>query len=105
MCQHFSLEFCSNIHIFGADAGQKTFTKREVIEHLAFRIPGPETDVLAKKAKQYGIPAGIHTNSVNVAVEMIKEGFQLVSLQSDDRFLMSRAKQEVEGVRNTLIQK
>ncbi len=60
---------------------------------------------ILKKAKHYGIPAGIHTNSVNVAVEMIKEGFQLVSLQSDDRFLMSRAKQEVEGVRNTLIQK
>jgi hypothetical protein len=33
---------------------------------------------------------------------MIKQGFQLTSLQSDDRFLMSRAKEEVEAVRNAL---
>ncbi len=59
---------------------------------------------ILNKAKQHGIPAGIHTNSVDVAVEMIKEGFQLVSLQSDDRFLMSRAKQEVEEVKNKLKQ-
>jgi 4-hydroxy-2-oxoheptanedioate aldolase len=59
---------------------------------------------ILKKAKHYGIPAGIHTNSIEVAVEMIKQGFQLVSLQSDDRFLMSRAKQEVDGVRNSLKQ-
>ncbi|MCK5703069.1 MAG: hypothetical protein KAI29_18030 [Cyclobacteriaceae bacterium] len=59
---------------------------------------------ILKKAKHYGIPAGIHTNSVEVAVEMINQGFQLVSLQSDDRFLMSRAKQEVDGVRNALKQ-
>jgi len=57
---------------------------------------------ILNKAKQYGIPAGIHTNSVEVAVEMVKQGFQLVSLQSDDRFLMSRAKQEVDEVRNKL---
>ena len=57
---------------------------------------------ILKKAKQYGIPAGIHTNSKEVAVQMIKDGFQLVSLQSDDRFLMSRAKQEVDEVRNGL---
>lgn len=54
------------------------------------------------KAKQYSIPAGIHTNSKDVAVEMIKEGFQFVSLQSDDRFLMSRAKEEVEAVKNRI---
>lgn len=30
---------------------------------------------------------------------MIERGFQLTSLQSDDRFLMSRAKQEVDAVR------
>lgn len=47
-------EYAITGFVFGADAGQKTFTKKEVIEHLAFRIPGPETDVLAKKAKQYG---------------------------------------------------
>jgi len=53
-------------------------------------------------AKRHGIPAGIHTNSTKVAVEMIKEGFQLTSLQSDDRFLMSKAKEEVDAVRNGL---
>lgn len=31
------------------------FTHREVMEHLALRIPGSETDVLAQKAKQHGI--------------------------------------------------
>lgn len=51
------------------------------------------------RAKQHGIPAGIHTNSVEAAVRMIELGFQLTSLQSDDRFLMVRAKQEVDAVR------
>ena len=50
-------------------------------------------------AKRHGIPAGIHTNSTDVAVKMIKEGFQLTSLQSDDRFLMARAQEEVTAVR------
>jgi len=57
---------------------------------------------ILNKAKQHGIPAGIHTNSMEVAVEMIKQGFQLVSLQSDDRFLRSKAKQEVDAVRNNI---
>lgn len=55
---------------------------------------------ILETSKRHGIPAGIHTNSRDVAVEMIKQGFQLTSLQSDDRFLMSRAKEEVEAVRN-----
>lgn len=37
-----------------ADPSQKTFTKKEIIKYLAIRMPGPETDVLASKAKQYG---------------------------------------------------
>jgi 4-hydroxy-2-oxoheptanedioate aldolase len=53
-------------------------------------------------AKRHGIPAGIHTNSPKVAVEMIEQGFQLVSLQSDDRFLMSKAQEEVAAVRGAL---
>jgi len=57
---------------------------------------------ILEACKRHGIPAGIHTNSVNVAVEMIKQGFQLTSLQSDDRFLMSRAKEEVSAVRSAL---
>lgn len=50
-------------------------------------------------AKEHGIPAGIHTNSTKVAIEKIRQGFQFASLQSDDRFLMAKAKEEVEAVR------
>jgi len=57
---------------------------------------------ILETCKRHGIPAGIHTNSVGVAVEMIKQGFQLTSLQSDDRFLMSRANEEVTAVRSAL---
>ena len=57
---------------------------------------------ILEAAKHHGIPAGIHTNSREIAVEMIKQGFQFASLQSDDRFLMSRAKEEVDAVRNAL---
>lgn len=53
-------------------------------------------------AQQHGVPAGIHTNSTAVATEMIRQGFQLVSLQSDDRFLMSKAKEEVDALRSNL---
>ena len=57
---------------------------------------------ILETAKRHGIPAGIHTNSREVAVAMIKEGFQFTSLQSDDRFLMARAKEEVDSVRSAL---
>lgn len=57
---------------------------------------------ILEAAKRHGIPAGIHTNSTKVAVEMIEQGFQLVSLQSDDRFLMSKAQDEVTAVRGAL---
>ena len=69
-----------------------------------------QSDAIVIEAKQkiletcqrHGIPAGIHTNSIDVAVEMIKQGFQLTSLQSDDRFLMAKAKEEVAAVRSAL---
>lgn len=57
---------------------------------------------ILERAKHHGIPAGIHTNSREVAVDMIKQGYQLVSLQSDDRFLMSKAKEEVAAVRDAV---
>ncbi|PIE35369.1 2,4-dihydroxyhept-2-ene-1,7-dioic acid aldolase [candidate division KSB3 bacterium] len=57
---------------------------------------------ILETAKRHGIPAGIHTNSREVAIDMIKQGFQLTSLQSDDRFLMSKAKEEVQAVRDGL---
>ena len=50
-------------------------------------------ETILAAAQRHGVPAGIHTNSVDAAVAMIKRGFQLTSLQSDDRFLMQRAKQ------------
>jgi len=55
---------------------------------------------ILETAKKKGIPAGIHTNSTAVAVDMIRQGFQLTSIQSDDRFLMSKAKEEVQAVRD-----
>lgn len=58
---------------------------------------------ILETAKRHGIPAGIHTNSREVAIEMIQQGFQLTSLQSDDRFLMSAAKAEVDAVRKGLV--
>jgi len=61
-------------------------------------------ETILAAAKRRGVPAGIHTNSADVAVEMIERGFQLVSLQSDDRFLMGRAKAEVDEVRSGLSQ-
>ena len=64
-------------------------------------VVAARNEILAT-CKRRGIPAGIHTNSVDVAVEMIKQGFQLTSLQSDDRFLMQKAKAEVEAVRGAL---
>ena len=36
---------------------------------------------------------------IDRTIGMIKEGFQLVSIQSDDRFLMAKAKEEVAAVR------
>jgi predicted amidohydrolase len=38
----------------GMERTDHRFNNREVIEHLAIGIPGPETDVLAAKAKQHG---------------------------------------------------
>ncbi len=38
-----------------AETGQRTFTKEELIEKIAIKIPGPETDVLAEKARQWDV--------------------------------------------------
>lgn len=57
---------------------------------------------ILETCKKHGIPAGIHTNSTDVAVNMIKQGFQLTSVQSDDRFLMAMAKQELGAIRDAL---
>ncbi len=54
---------------------------------------------IIEACKRHGIPAGIHTPSSKVALEMVAEGFQLTTIASDDRFLMTQAKQEVEAMR------
>ncbi len=59
-------------------------------------------EAILSTAKRHRMPAGIHTNSSEVAIAMIRAGFQFASLQSDDRFLMSKAKQEVSLVREGL---
>ncbi|MFC1972696.1 nitrilase-related carbon-nitrogen hydrolase, partial [Chloroflexota bacterium] len=41
-----------------AEPGQQSLSKKEIIDKIAIRIPGPITDVLANKAKQYGIYIG-----------------------------------------------
>jgi 4-hydroxy-2-oxoheptanedioate aldolase len=56
--------------------------------------------------KRHNIPAGIHTPSSEVALKMIASGFQLTTIASDDRFLMTQAKEEVlamrRGMANTI---
>lgn len=61
-------------------------------------------ETILAAAERHGVPAGIHTNSVAAAVSMIRRGFRLTSLQSDDRFLMQRAKQEIDAVKSGLAQ-
>ena len=55
--------------------------------------------------KRHSTPAGIHTNSTDVAIKMIADGFRLVTLASDDRFLMTKAAEEVSKVRSELQQR
>lgn len=57
---------------------------------------------ILEACKRHGVPAGIHTNSPQVALERIADGFQLVTLASDDRFLMSEASAQVTAVRKGL---
>ena len=46
-------EFCITGLYWACNRGDKTFNNREVIKHLAIRIPGDETNVLAQKAIQH----------------------------------------------------
>lgn len=40
---------------------------------------------------RYGIPTGIHTNLLEVALKMTAQSFHLVNITSDDRFLTTKA--------------
>jgi len=42
-------------HHQAAEPDQKTLNKKEIIEKITVKIPGPETDVLAARAKKWGI--------------------------------------------------
>ena len=70
---------------------RKGQTDPEVLEAKAY---------ILETAKKHGVPAGLHTNSTEVALDSIKQGFQFISIQSDDRFLMGKAKEEVGNVRS-----
>ena len=54
---------------------------------------------IIEACKRHGVPAGIHTPSSKVALEMVAEGFQLTTIASDDRFLMTMAKEEIAAMR------
>ena len=59
---------------------------------------------IVEACKRHGVPAGIHTPSADAALKMISEGYQLVTIASDDRFLMTKAAAEVSAVRKELEQ-
>lgn len=57
---------------------------------------------IVETCKRHGVPAGIHTPSAQAALKMIADGFQLVTIASDDRFLMTTAKAELTAVKSAL---
>jgi 4-hydroxy-2-oxoheptanedioate aldolase len=65
--------------------------------------PSPEVfkqtlaDILAA-AKRIGVPAGIHTFSVDEAKQRIADGWQFIAVSSELRFMTDGAKRVVEGL-------
>jgi len=59
---------------------------------------------IVEACRRHGVAAGIHTPSSEVALKMIDDGFQFVTIASDDRFLMTKAKEEVSAVKAALKQ-
>jgi 4-hydroxy-2-oxoheptanedioate aldolase len=51
--------------------------------------------------KRHGVAAGIHCQTATYALKMIAEGFQLVTLASDSRFMAAKAAEEVGVVRKS----
>jgi len=60
---------------------------------------------IIETCKRHGIPGGIHTPSAAVALQMIADGYQFVTIASDDRFLMTSAQAEVSAMRKGLAKK
>ena len=54
---------------------------------------------ILEHAKKNNIFAGIHNGSVEYAKQMIKKGFQFVTVGSDNRFVSSGAKNTVEKLK------
>ena len=52
-------------------------------------------------AKKRNLLAGIHNGSVEYAQKMIKKGFNLVTVGSDQRFMSSGAKTAIEKIKGT----
>jgi 4-hydroxy-2-oxoheptanedioate aldolase len=54
-------------------------------------------DILAG-AKRIGVPAGIHTFSIEEAKSRIAEGWQFIAVNSELKFMSEGAKQVVDGL-------
>lgn len=61
-------------------------------------VPGA-LDTIIEAAKRHGIYAGLHNASAAYAAKMIGKGFQFVTIQSDLGFLIAKAKEVVNGVK------
>ena len=46
--------------------------------------------------------AGLHTATRGYALKMVSQGWQLVTLASDDRFLAAKAAEEAAAVKQTV---
>ena len=58
-----------------------------------------EISKILESAKKRDLLAGIHNGSVEYAQKMIKKGFDLVTVGSDQRFLSSGAKASVDKIK------
>jgi 4-hydroxy-2-oxoheptanedioate aldolase len=56
-------------------------------------------DTILEKCKAAGRRCGIHTGSVEYAKDMIKKGYDLVTILGDSRILASAAEAIVKGVK------
>jgi 4-hydroxy-2-oxoheptanedioate aldolase len=59
---------------------------------------------IVEACRRHKVPAGIHTPSSEAALKLIADGYQFVTIASDDRFLMTMAKAEVAAMRKALKQ-
>ena len=72
----------------GFDKPENTLAYKEILKIL-------------EAAKKRNLLAGIHNGSVEYAQKMIKKGFNLVTVGSDQRFMSSGAKTAIEKIKGT----